>query len=186
MPDDTPTLVDPDLDEIADRLWSGNAAVVVGAGFSQNASPVDPKSAPFPSWQDLGDVFYEKLHGRRPGKEAKYMSLLKMAEQVEAAFGRFTLNKLLMHEIPDLTYEPSPLHSQLLNLPWNDVFTTNYDTGPVAKICRSCRGCGLAPSFFKILAGSRFAQAPLHAGTSTRSSSLARSRRLVRQDVLRP
>ena len=30
--------------------------------------------------------------------------------------------------IPDLDYEPSPLHEQLLNLRWSDVFTTNYDT----------------------------------------------------------
>lgn len=29
----------PYLDEIAERLWSGHAAVMVGAGFSKNADP---------------------------------------------------------------------------------------------------------------------------------------------------
>ena len=120
--------VKPYLDEIADRLWSKNAAVMVGAGFSRNAKPVGSASASFPSWSELGDSFFRKLHGRSPGEEARYLNLLNLAEQVEAAFGRPELDDFLRREIPDLTYEPSPLHSQLLNLPWQDVFTTNYDT----------------------------------------------------------
>ena len=31
-------------------------------------------------------------------------------------------------EIPDKEYQPSLLHERLLQLPWTDVFTTNYDT----------------------------------------------------------
>ena len=125
MPDDK---IKPYLDEIAERLWSNNAAVMVGAGFSRNAKPVLSTSAPFPDWRELGDKFYRKLHGRPPGEEARYLSLLKLAEQVQAAFGRPALNDLLQDAIPNLGYEPSPLHSELLNLPWRDVFTTNYDT----------------------------------------------------------
>ncbi len=125
---DPPDHIKPYLDEIADRLWSNNAAVMVGSGFSRNAKPVGSASASFPDWSELGDSFFKKLHGRSPGKEARYLNLLKLAEQVEAAFGRPVLDDFLRREIPDLTYEPSPLHSQLLNLPWQDVFTTNYDT----------------------------------------------------------
>lgn len=128
MPDDAPEQVKPYLDEIADRLWSNNAAVMVGAGFSRNAKSVGSTSASFPSWPELGDIFFRKLHGRSPGKEARYLSLLKLAEQVQAAFGRPALDELLRRSIPDLDYEYSPLHSQLLSLPWMDVFTTNYDT----------------------------------------------------------
>ncbi|KKZ13630.1 MAG: hypothetical protein TQ37_03790 [Candidatus Synechococcus spongiarum 15L] len=127
MPIDVPT-PNPYLDEIADRLWSNNAAVMVGAGFSRNAKPVGPTSASFPSWQELGDRFFKRLHGRDPCEGARYLNILKLAEQVEAAFGRPALNKLLRDAIPDSRYEPSPLHSQLLSLPWKDVFTTNYDT----------------------------------------------------------
>ncbi len=128
MPIDVPGQVNPYLDEITDRLWSNNAAVMVGAGFSRNAKSVGSTSAPFPSWQELGDIFYKKLHRRSPDKKARYLSLLKLAEQVQATFGRPTLDELLRHTIPDLRYEPSLLHSQLLSLPWKDVFTTNYDT----------------------------------------------------------
>ena len=128
MPIEPLDQVKPYLDEIADRLWSKNAAVMVGAGFSRNAKPVGSASASFPDWSELGDSFFKKLRGRSPGKEARYLNLLKLAEQVEAAFGRPALDDFLRREIPDLTYEPSPLHSQLLNLPWQDVFTTNYDT----------------------------------------------------------
>ena len=126
--DAVPRQLKPYLNEIADQLWSNNAAVMVGAGFSRNAKPVGATSASFPSWQELGDRFFEKLNGRCPSKEDRYLSVLKLAEKVEATFGRPTLNQLLRDAIPDLRYEPSPLHSQLLNLPWKDVFTTNYDT----------------------------------------------------------
>ena len=47
---------------------------------------------------------------------------------MEAAFGRPTLDNLLRSAIPDLRYAPSKLHSDLLGLPWKDVFTTNFDT----------------------------------------------------------
>ena len=128
MPAATPDQVELYLNHIAERLWSGSAAVMVGAGFSRNAMPKGSTSASFPNWQELGDIFYEKLHGRSPGKEARYLNLLKLAEQVQAAFGSSALDAVLRQSIPDQFYEPSPLHVQLLALPWKDVFTTNYDT----------------------------------------------------------
>lgn len=118
----------PYFDEIADRLWSNSAVVMVGAGFSRNAQPTGPTAGSLPSWEQLGDVFYRKLYGRLPRRDAKYLSLLRLAEQVQAAFGRPALNDLLRREVPHLRYEPSRLHVDLLNLPWRDVFTTNYDT----------------------------------------------------------
>lgn len=109
------------LDEIAERLWSKHAAVMVGAGFSKNANNK------FPDWPQLGDLFYEKIHGRKPENQ-KYLNVLKLADEVEAAFGRATLNQLLRSNIPDEECKPSPLHVKFLELPWTDVFTTNYDT----------------------------------------------------------
>ena len=44
------------------------------------------------------------------------------------AIGRPALNQLLKRTIPDDYYAPSTLHVRLLELPWSDVFTTNYDT----------------------------------------------------------
>ena len=128
MPDDPQNHVTPYLDEIAGRLWSNSAAVMVGAGFSQNAEPRGSATGSLPSWKELGDLFYRKLHGREPGRDERYLSLLKLAEQVKAAFGPPALNDLLRRAIPDLSFEPSTLHGDLLALPWRDVFTTNYDT----------------------------------------------------------
>lgn len=128
MPEDTHDNANPYLDEIANRLWSNNAAVMVGAGFSRNARPVGSTSNSLPDWQELGDIFFDKLYRRAPSEDSRYLNVLKLAEQVQAAFGRPALDELLRQAIPNWGHEPSPLHGQLLNLPWKDVFTTNYDT----------------------------------------------------------
>ena len=117
----------PHLDTIADRLLSGHAAVMIGAGFSKNATA--PASRPaFPDWSQLGDRLYTRLHGRAPGPADRYLQVPALAHQVEAAFGRPALDQVLRDAVPDLQHEPSPLHVDLLDLPWSDVFTTNYDT----------------------------------------------------------
>jgi len=117
----------PYLNEIAERLWSTptHAAIMVGAGFSKNANK------DFPDWSTLGDLFFEKIHGKKPDKnsgEHRYLNALKLADEVQAAFGRPVLDQLLRSNIPDTDSQPSPLHIKLLELPWSDVFTTNYDT----------------------------------------------------------
>ena len=117
----------PYLNEIAERLWSGHAAVMVGAGFSRNAKPNGTSCLGFPDWSQLGDIFFDKIHNKKPDNQ-KYINVLKVADEIQAAFGRPVLDQLLRSSIPDMDYEPSPLHVKLLNLPWTDVFTTNYDT----------------------------------------------------------
>lgn len=117
----------PHLNEIAERLWSGHAAIMVGAGFSRNANAIDDNAKGFPDWNGLGELFYEKARGEKITRE-RFLNPLKLADEVEASFDRPTLHKLLIDSIPDKDYEPSELHVKLLNLPWSDVFTTNYDT----------------------------------------------------------
>jgi hypothetical protein len=86
----TPQIPDelrPYLDTIADRLLSGHAAVMVGSGFSKNAT--SPGSHPgFPDWSLLGDRLYERLHGNPPGPNERYLQVPALAHQVEADFGR--------------------------------------------------------------------------------------------------
>lgn len=121
--------VDVYISEIAERLWSGHASIMIGAGFSMNVQRSDIPLKKFPSWNDLGDVFYKKLYGKIPSdKDRGYLDALKLAEEVEASFGRSALNKIIREEVPDTEYQPSELHTRLLQLPWTDVFTTNYDT----------------------------------------------------------
>lgn len=120
---DIPDTIRPYLNEIAERLWAERAAVMIGAGFSKNAG------GQFPDWNQLGDIFYQKAHGVKPEPAKQtYLNPLQLAEEVQAAIGRPALENLLSSNIPDLSVEPSELHTELLELPWVDVFTTNYDT----------------------------------------------------------
>lgn len=116
------------LKEISDKLFSKHAAIMIGAGFSKNAIPNSPYTNTFSDWNELGDIFFEKLNGKRPDKNDRYLNVLRLANEIEAVFGRPVLDSILRQSIPDLNYSPSELHKKLLNLPWEDVFTTNYDT----------------------------------------------------------
>ncbi len=127
MNESIPNSLLPHLNEIAARLWSGHAAIMVGAGFSKNATPIDDSCKSFPDWNQLGELFYEKTRGEKI-KEARFLNVLKLADEVQASFGRPMLHQLLRDSIPNDEYEPSNLHVDLLNLPWSDVLTTNYDT----------------------------------------------------------
>lgn len=119
--------IKPYLHEITERLWSGHAAIMVGAGFSKNAKSSGATGASFPNWEQLGDLFYEKINNASP-TNSKYLNILKLADEVQAAIGRPALDQLLRSNIPDKEYEPSELHIKLLELPWVDIYTTNYDT----------------------------------------------------------
>lgn len=123
-----PLSIRPYLLEIAERLWTGHASIMVGAGFSKNAINKADQLKGMPNWNELGDIFYEKIHGQAPGNQSKYLNALKLADEVQAAFGRSVLDQILKQHIPDKDFEPSDTHIKLLELPWSDVFTTNYDT----------------------------------------------------------
>ena len=74
----------PYLKEIAERLFSGHAAVMVGAGFSRNAKPKDGSGPSFLDWSELADQFYEKLHGEKPSSDSRYLNVLELAAEVKA------------------------------------------------------------------------------------------------------
>ena len=107
------------LKDIADQLWHGYASIIVGAGFSKNASDK------FLSWNCLAKVIYQNLYHEEP----KENDNLKLFQGIEADpnKGKDILYKELNKVIPNTT-SPSELHTKLLNLPWKDIFTTNYDT----------------------------------------------------------
>ena len=115
------------IKEIASKMKNNRAAVMVGAGFSKNAEAITQTDKEFLDWNALGDEFFKKVNGRSPDKE-KYLNVLKLAEEVEAAYGRTVLNEIIRDSLPDADYAPSKLHEKLLSLNWKDVFTTNYDT----------------------------------------------------------
>lgn len=105
------------LKDIADNLWSGHASVIIGAGFSKNASDK------FLSWNCLAKVIYQNLYHEEPEES----NILKLFQEIEDDKGKDILYKELNNVLPN-SVSPSKLHTQILNLPWKDVFTTNYDT----------------------------------------------------------
>lgn len=111
------------LNIISQHLQENHAALFVGAGFSLNADKVTSDVPAMPLWNDLATKFREKL-----GLDGQQLDSLTLAENVEIAYGRHELDQLLLDNIRDADYLPSQLHSDLLRLPWSDVFTTNYDT----------------------------------------------------------
>lgn len=110
-------------------LWSGRefgrAAVLVGAGFSRNAEVPDG------DWVPDGRVLARELLSELPEDErtrAAGSELRDIAQRLEASKGREYLLARLPVLLREGDAEPSEVHQRLLECPWSDVFTTNYDT----------------------------------------------------------
>lgn len=126
------------IDEIGKRLADpglyGAASLMVGAGFSKNADCIGDKKNTPPDWTQLSETMYEELYPfekdnqRRRWEECSGKNVLTLAQKYEVTFDRQSLNSLIERSIADKNYVPGELHRNLLELNWNDVFTTNYDT----------------------------------------------------------
>lgn len=125
-----PSNIVSSLNDILHKLWNGRASVMIGAGFSKNAENKTEKNIQYPSWSELGSTFFQQIHNRPidPSIDGCYINVLKLAEEFETEFGSLKLKELLETVIPDKSFEPSNLYYKLLELPWADIFTTNYDT----------------------------------------------------------
>lgn len=114
--------------DIVQALANENASIMVGAGFSKNAKYHGSKANKMSSWYELTDKFYNILYGEDEKNEKEYLNPISLAEEVEIMYGRKKLHDIIMESLPDMDHAPSKIHYQLLNLPWKDIFTTNYDT----------------------------------------------------------
>ena len=114
--------------DISEALAQGHAALMVGAGFSKNAKRITATDKRFLDWKELSDLFYTSLYGKEGGPGKEYCSSLRLAQELETISGRPRLDSILKDAVPDLDYAPTELYTRLMDLPWKDVFTTNYDT----------------------------------------------------------
>lgn len=118
--------LDADVHLLAIRkaLASGSASVMVGAGFSRNAEGGESLA----TWRQLTQELSMALS---PGGRAVDFSpgaAAQLAEQYAKVFSPAHLEMLIKRCVPDDEVSPGKLHSQLLELPWSEIFTTNYDT----------------------------------------------------------
>lgn len=121
----------PDLSsllKIVDRLWVDQAALLVGAGMSRNAMAQTPNAPPFADWRGLAKAMREQLYAGDDSTDGGARGTPRLAGEYESAYGRSALVQLITEHVPDTLYRPGDLHVRLVDLPWQDVFTTNYDT----------------------------------------------------------
>jgi hypothetical protein len=131
----------PDLPYFIDlqkALWQwprARAALMVGAGMSFNAIPLVGVTSGFPTWSQLVRAMFEEVYPTQPNENIQSrdkwfagLNALTLASEYEATFGRQKLENLIKKQVPDMDHVPGKLHKLLLQLPWSDVFTTNYDT----------------------------------------------------------
>ena len=87
-------------------------------------------------WPELAKAISNKLYtqGCEGGHYGEILEtpttdgLLKIAQEYEAAFGPSDLRFLLQQLVRDDYFNPGETHKRLLSLPWQDIFTTNWDT----------------------------------------------------------
>lgn len=104
----------------------GSVSLMIGSGFSKNADRAIDVS--MLDWNELGAQFYSKLYGKEPeDKDLKFTSPIKLASMIEAEFGHTVLDEIIQKSLPDERVFPNELYKDMLNLPWHDIFTTNYD-----------------------------------------------------------
>ncbi|ESW77788.1 SIR2 family protein [Mesorhizobium sp. C280B] len=136
----------PHVARIAEALWArepvGSAALLVGAGFSRNATPVRASGGTMPDWNDIYGTMVNQLYPANSGQATDQnqqrerllkqsgatSAYLRVAEEFEAQFGRNALDKLILANVPDRQFTPGKLHEMLVQLPWADIMTTNWDT----------------------------------------------------------
>ena len=119
----------PALRQLAHALWregtARGAAVLVGAGFSRNATLAGGDTPKPPLWGTLSKLMAAELYDDPSAAPA---DPLRLAEEYRTNFLQAVLDQFVRTHIPDAAWQPGALHKKLLELPWSDVLTTNWDT----------------------------------------------------------
>ena len=127
------------INQVRNALWcrpTSRASVMVGAGFSQNATKARLNASNLPTWREITQQICRRLYLSQDGarqrdalEEASATSgFLRLAQEYQAVFGRSALNDLIKNLVRDSDFRPGDMHRRLLSLPWCDVFSTNWDT----------------------------------------------------------
>jgi hypothetical protein len=119
------------LEHLARSLWrngeSRGAGLFVGSGFSRFAELPGPSSPKPPLWATLRSKMAAQIYSGVPDKDVP-TDPLRLAEEYCALLGQAALDDFIRMEIPDHAWNPGPVHQRIMQLPWSDVLTTNWDT----------------------------------------------------------
>ncbi|OLO07768.1 SIR2 family protein [Salinicola sp. MH3R3-1] len=114
------------LKKLASALWQEDgtyhgAAVMVGAGFGRSAASTGDRTKKMPLWNNFSTILSKEL-------DSNSSDPLRLAEEYCAYFGKQALHDLIKKKINDSAWQPGDLYNKLLELPWSEVLTTNWDT----------------------------------------------------------
>lgn len=120
----------PTFRDVQRALWGASpvrgAALMVGAGFSRLASPVASGAQPLPLWSDFADRMISELYPSKPADAPS--DPLRLAEEYRAVLGQTSLDSLIREMVQDEKWCPDEPHRRIVQLPWSDILTTNWDT----------------------------------------------------------
>ncbi len=83
-----------------------------------------------PTWDGITKEICIRLYpgNKQGGTSFETRDMLRLAQEYKATFGQADLHNLLLDLIRNDAFQPGRMHRRLLRLPWQDVFTTNWDT----------------------------------------------------------
>lgn len=113
--------------KLASALWKQDeayhgAAIMLGAGFSRCAATSGDINKKLPLWNDLSSALAQDLNSDNNSDP------LRLAEEYYAYFGKQAIQDLIKREVNDGAWKPGEMYNTLLELPWSEVLTTNWDT----------------------------------------------------------
>lgn len=117
----------PLIKKLAEALWQNEtsyqgAAIMVGSGFSRSAAYSGDMNNKLPLWFDLLKKLTDDMNSDPWGDP------LRIAEEYSSYFGKQALRDLIEKNINDSSWMPGDLYKSLLQLPWSEILTTNWDT----------------------------------------------------------
>lgn len=102
------------------------AAIMIGAGFSRSAAHHVGGDKKMPLWDSFTKKLIAELNPN--DTDLSFSDPLRIAEEYRAYFGQAALNDRIRSEIDNDAWRTGALYKFLLELPWSEVMTTNWDT----------------------------------------------------------
>ena len=99
----------------------------VGTGFSKNATAIDPNIT-IPLWPEVGAALMKELGIKIVKNKTNFQDPIRLSSLYAAEFGDTKLDDFLKKSIDDNNFQPNEVHEKFVELNWNNIYTTNYDT----------------------------------------------------------
>ena len=99
---------------------------MIGSGFSRSAAHHVDGQKKMCLWDGFTKSLARELNVNE--QDLSFADPLRVAEEYRAYFGQAALNDCIRFEIENEAWRTGPLYRSLLELPWSEVLTTNWDT----------------------------------------------------------